>query len=63
MGLPKWLAIFSPVVILLIVFSTLIWIKPLAVHIVPIAMNITHFIFFVLLLIFSNTNVLKESDF
>ena len=45
-GLPKWLAFFNPIVLLIIVISTLFWFKPLGVHIAPIAMNVTHFIFF-----------------
>jgi len=49
-GFPKWLAIFNPIVILIIVISSLFWFKPLGVHIAPIAMNVTHFIFFGLML-------------
>lgn len=45
-GIPKWLAIFNPIVLLGIVISSLFWFKPLGVHIAPIAMNVTHFIFF-----------------
>ncbi len=48
-GLPKWLAIFNPIILLLIVISSLFWFKPLGNHIAPIAMNVTHFIFFGLL--------------
>ncbi len=42
----KWMAIFNPIVILLLVFSTLIWAEGLAKHLAPIAMNVTHFILF-----------------
>lgn len=49
-GLPKWLAIFNPIVLLLIVLSSLAWCKPLGNHIAPIAMNVTHFIFFGIIL-------------
>jgi len=49
-GFPKWLAVFNPIVLLIIVISSLIWFKPLGVHIAPIAMNVTHFIFFSLIL-------------
>ena len=45
-GLPKWLAIFNPIVLLIVVISSLFWFKPLGVHIAPIAMNVTHFVFF-----------------
>jgi len=49
-GLPKWLAFFNPIVLLIIVISSLFWYKPLGVHIAPIAMNVTHFVFFGVLL-------------
>ena len=49
-GLPKWLAFFNPIVLLIIIISFLFWFKPLGVHIAPIAMNVTHFIFFGVLL-------------
>lgn len=44
----KWMAIFNPILILLVVFSTLFWAKPIGKHLVPIAMNVTHFILFTL---------------
>ncbi len=44
----KWMAIFNPIVILLLVFSTMFWAKDLAKHLAPIAMNVTHFILFAL---------------
>ncbi len=53
-GIPKWIAIFNPIVLLALVLSSLVWFKPLGVHIAPIAMNVTHFIFFGLLLRFSS---------
>jgi len=49
-GLPKWLAIFNPIVLLIIIISSLFWFKPLGNHIAPIAMNVTHFLFFGLVL-------------
>ncbi len=42
----KWMAFFNPIVLLLLVFSTLFWAKPLGKHLAPIAMNVTHFILF-----------------
>lgn len=42
----KWMAIFNPIVILLLVFSTMFFAKDLAKHLAPIAMNVTHFILF-----------------
>lgn len=53
-NLPKWLAIFNPIVLLTIVISSLVWFKPLGVHIAPIAMNVTHFIFFGIMLWVAN---------
>jgi len=53
-GLPKWLAFFNPIVLLIIIISSLFWFKPLGVHIAPIAMNVTHFIFFGTMLWMSN---------
>ena len=49
-GLPKWLAFFNPIILLVIVISSLFWFKPLGVHIAPIAMNVTHFVFFSVML-------------
>ena len=48
-GLSKWLILANPLFILGLVFSSLIWFKPLGNQIAPIAMNVTHFIFFSLL--------------
>ena len=45
-GFPKWLAVFNPIILLAIVISSLLWFTPLGNHIAPIAMNVTHFIFF-----------------
>ena len=53
-NLPKWLAIFNPIVLLIIVISSLVWLPPLGIHIAPIAMNVTHFFFFGLMLLFFN---------
>lgn len=49
-GFPKWLAIFNPIVLLVLVISSLLWFEALGNHIAPIAMNVTHFIFFGLIL-------------
>jgi len=57
MGIPKWIAFFNPIVLLALIISTLFWLKPLGVHIAPIAMNTTHFIFFILLLNYSKKNI------
>ena len=45
LGLPKWLVFINPVLILLLVFGTL-FINPIAgSYIVPMAMNVAHFVF------------------
>jgi hypothetical protein len=49
-GLPKWLAILNPIILLIIVISSLVWFPKLGYHIAPIAMNVTHFIFFSLIM-------------
>lgn len=49
-GMPKWLAIFNPIVLLVLIISTLAWAKPIGVYIAPIAMNATHFVFFGIIL-------------
>jgi len=58
-GLPKWLAVFNPIVLLIIVISSLFWFKPLGNHMAPIAMNVTHFIFFGLILLQHNKSLSK----
>ncbi|MDB4673266.1 hypothetical protein OAF27_00495 [Verrucomicrobiales bacterium] len=45
-GMPKWLAVFNPITLLIFNFSLLFWAKPIGAHITPIAMNATHLIFF-----------------
>lgn len=55
----KWMAIFNPIVILILVFSTMFWAEGLAKHLAPIAMNVTHFILFSLSLY--QLNKLKSS--
>lgn len=50
MGMPKWLAFFNPIILLILILSTLAWAKPIGVYIAPIAMNATHFIFFGIIL-------------
>ena len=51
MGMPKWLAFCNPIVLLIIIISSLSWFPALGVHIAPIAMNVTHFIFFGIILL------------
>ena len=58
-GIPKWLAVFNPIVLLVIVISSLVWCKPLGNHMAPIAMNVTHFIFFGIILLNLNKTELK----
>jgi len=49
-GVPKWLAIFNPIVLLILIISTLVWARPIGQYIAPVAMNTTHLIFFGLVL-------------
>ena len=58
-GLPKWLAIFNPIVLLITTISSLVWFNPLGIHIAPIAMNVSHFFFFGILLFLINKVQLK----
>jgi len=58
-GFPKWMAIFNPIVLLAIVISSLFWFKPLGNHMAPIAMNVTHFIFFGIILLQYNKSFSK----
>ena len=58
-GLPKWLAALNPIVLLGIIISSLVWFKPLGVQIAPIAMNVTHFIFFGVLMMYSKVHTLE----
>ena len=50
-GMPKWLAVFNPIVLLVLIISTIAWAKPIGVYIAPIAMNATHFVFFGIVLL------------
>ena len=50
-GMPKWLAVFNPIVLLILIISSIAWAKPIGVYIAPIAMNATHFIFFGIILL------------
>ena len=58
-GFPKWLALFNPIIILAIIISSLIWFAPLGNHLAPIAMNVTHFIFFGLILTQINKSIAR----
>lgn len=44
--LPRWMAFFNEIVLLLLVFSTLVILPPLGRMLVPSAMNVAHLIFF-----------------
>jgi hypothetical protein len=58
-GLPKWISIFNPIILLAITISTLAWCMPIGEHLAPIAMNVTHFIFFSILLYYFTKNKTK----
>jgi len=61
-GIPKKLAIANPILLLILVISSLAWFKPLGVHIAPIAMNVTHFIFFSLIIMYSKSAFTRKKD-
>ncbi len=50
-GIPKYYVLFTPIILLATIISTLFWFKAFGEHIAPIAMNVTHFIFFGMILI------------
>ena len=43
---PKWVALFTPFVLILLVFSTLLFMPSIGKYFVPAALNVAHFIFF-----------------
>jgi len=45
---PKWMAIFSPIVLLALMFALYFFKTPLGLYVLPVAMNAAHFIVFVL---------------
>lgn len=59
-GLPKWVSLFNPILLLIATISTLLWFKPLGVHIAPIAMNVTHLVFFAIILFYTKRNEILE---
>jgi len=48
---PKWLAIFNPIVLLALVFALYFFKTTLGIYLLPVAMNVAHFIVFALALI------------
>ena len=57
--IPRWAAIFNPIVLLAMTLSTLAWAKFIGIYIAPIAMNTAHFVIFLKLLYFSMGNRLR----
>ena len=43
---PKWMALFNPFVLILLVFSSILVIPEVAKYFVPEALNVAHFVFF-----------------
>ncbi len=43
---PRWLGLFTPIVLILMVFSTLLFIPSVGKYFVPEALNVAHFVFF-----------------
>lgn len=50
---PRWMAIFAPFILILLVFSTLLFMPSVGKYFVPEALNVAHFIFFTLSTIFA----------
>lgn len=50
---PRWMAIFTPFVLILLVFSTLLFMPSIGKYFVPEALNVAHFIFFALSTLFA----------
>ncbi len=51
--LPKWMAIFSPIALLAVMFALYFFKTPIGIYVLPVAMNAAHFIVFALALIAS----------
>lgn len=49
----RWMAIFTPFVLILLVFSTLLFMPAIGKYFVPEALNVAHFIFFTLSTLFA----------
>jgi len=49
----RWVALFTPFVLILLVFSTLLFMRPIGKYFVPEALNVAHFIFFTISTIFA----------
>ncbi len=50
---PRWMALFTPIVLILLVFSTLLFAPSFGKYLVPEALNVAHFIFFALSILFA----------
>lgn len=49
--LPKWVAIFSPIALLALMFALYFFKTPIGIYVLPVAMNAAHFIVFALALL------------
>ena len=49
----KWVAVFTPFVLILLTFSTLLFMPAIGKYFVPEALNVAHFIFFSLSTLFA----------
>lgn len=50
---PRWMAIFTPIVLIILVFLSVLVARPVAKYFVPEALNVAHFIFFTLSTVFA----------
>jgi len=58
---PRWLALFTPFVLILLVFSTLLFMPAIGKYFVPEALNVAHFIFFTISTIWARKIMKKAS--
>jgi len=57
---PKWMAIFSPIVLLAFMFALYFFKTTIGLYVFPVAMNATHFIVFALAM-WTTRNAIKTS--
>lgn len=43
---PRWMAIFNPILVLILVFALFFFVKPIGQYLAPTAMNVAHFVMF-----------------
>ena len=59
---PKWMAIFSPIVLLATMFALYFFKTKIGLYVFPVAMNATHFFIFALAMFTARSSVIEEQD-